>query len=43
MGRLVAWFEADLAAINVQFVGVPVEPAPRRRGRPVKKKAPRRR
>jgi len=29
MGRLVAWFEADLAAINVQFP-VPV-PEPRRR------------
>jgi hypothetical protein len=31
MGRLVAWFEADLAAINVQFGVVPKEPKRRRR------------
>jgi hypothetical protein len=31
MGRLVAWFEADLAAINVQFGVVPPEPKGRRR------------
>ena len=31
MGRLVAWFEADLAAINVQFGVVPQEPKRRRR------------
>lgn len=44
MGRLVGWFESDLAAINVQFVGVPAESGPRRgRGRPVKKGARKRR
>jgi hypothetical protein len=32
MGRLVAWFEHDLAAINVQFSAVPPEPKRRRRG-----------
>jgi hypothetical protein len=31
MGRLVAWFEADLAAINVQFGVVQKEPKRRRR------------
>jgi hypothetical protein len=31
MGRLVGWFEADLAAINVQFTGVPAPPQRRRR------------
>ena len=31
MGRLVAWFESDLAAINVQFGEVPKEPKRRRR------------
>ena len=30
IGRLVAWFESDLAAINLQFTA---EPAPRRRAR----------
>jgi hypothetical protein len=35
MGRMVAWFEDDLAAINVQFVGQPQKPKrkPRRRKR----------
>jgi hypothetical protein len=36
MGRLVAWFEGELTAINVQFVGVPDEPK-RPRHRPAKK------
>lgn len=31
-GRLVAWFEADLVAINLQFLPDP-PPAPRRRAR----------
>lgn len=30
MGRMVAWFEGDLAAINVQFVGAASDPKPRR-------------
>jgi hypothetical protein len=33
MGRLVAWFEDELSAINVQFL-----PGPTPRGRPVKKR-----
>jgi hypothetical protein len=37
MGRLVAWFESDLAAINVQFGEVPKEPR-RRRGRATKRR-----
>jgi hypothetical protein len=30
-GRLVAWFEADLIAINMQFLPGPLKPKPRRR------------
>jgi hypothetical protein len=30
-GRLVAWFEADLVAINIQFLPEPVKPKRRRR------------
>ncbi len=30
-GRLVAWFEDELAAINVQLVGEPVRPKQRKR------------
>ncbi len=30
MGRLVAWFEDDLAAINVQFLPEPERPVKRR-------------
>ena len=30
-GRLVAWFEADLVAINIQFLAEPVKPKRRRR------------
>ncbi len=30
-GRLVAWFEADLVAINIQFVAEPPPPKRRRR------------
>ena len=30
-GRLVAWFEADLVAINIQFVADPPKPKRRRR------------
>jgi len=33
MGRMVAWFEDELAAINVQFL-----PGPVPKGRPVKKR-----
>jgi hypothetical protein len=31
MGRLVAWFESDLAAVNVQFVGEAKRPKRKRR------------
>jgi hypothetical protein len=34
MGRLVAWFEDELSAINVQFLA-----ETGRKGRPVKKRA----
>jgi hypothetical protein len=30
-GRLVAWFERDLLAINIQFIPEPPEPARKRR------------
>jgi hypothetical protein len=30
-GRLVAWFEADLVAINIQFIADPPRPKRRRR------------
>jgi hypothetical protein len=33
MGRLVAWFEEDLAAINVQLIGEPMRPAARSKRR----------
>lgn len=33
MGRLVAWFAPDLAAINVQFVDPPLPPQPKRPAR----------
>jgi len=36
MGRLVAWFQADLAAINVQFVATP----PSSKARSSRKKTP---
>ena len=32
-GRLVAWFESDLTAINIQIVAEPVKPKRRRRRR----------
>ena len=31
MGRLIAWFESDLASINIQFL--PEAPGPRRKRR----------
>ena len=33
MGRLIAWFEKDLLAINVQFVPEPEKPARKKRKR----------
>jgi hypothetical protein len=39
MGRLVAWFERDLSAINVQFSALPPEKKRRRRVKRVKRAA----
>lgn len=33
MGRLIAWFEADLHAIDIQFIPEPEKPTRKRRGR----------
>lgn len=38
MGRLVAWFEDELAAINVQFVAVPERPKKRTKKARAKKR-----
>ena len=34
IGRLVAWFQPDLAAINIQFRDAPVQPSRRKKQKP---------